>query len=106
MARSLAPKSSRDHELVLDVPSAESYRLRYVLPKGYRFSRTPSPATIDSPVGRVSLEVTTDAQGAEVRTRLELRRHRISPKDYPTFRKFLRDVDAKLEQDFELVPAK
>jgi hypothetical protein len=106
LTSSLAPKSDRDHQLVLDVPSTESYRLRYQLPRGYRFARTPSPATIDSPVGHFELEVKTDDQGAEVRTKLQLRRYRIAPKDYPEFRKFLRDVDAKLEQDFEVVPAK
>ena len=41
-----------------------------------------------------------------VRTELQLRRHRITPAEYPAFREFLRDVDAKLEQDFEVVPAK
>jgi hypothetical protein len=106
LAGSLASKSTREHELVLDVPSNEINRLRYELPRGHRFARTPSPAKIESPVGNFTLEVQTDGEGATVRTRLEFRRHRITPAEYPAFREFLRDVDAKLEQDFEVVPAK
>jgi Flp pilus assembly protein TadD len=106
LAGSLASKSKREHELVLDVPSSEVNKLRYELPRGHKFARTPSPANIESPIGHFTLEVQTDGQGATVRTKLEFRRHRITPAEYPAFREFLRDVDAKLEQDFEVVPTK
>ena len=101
----LAPKSSRNYPLVIDVPMRETHTLRYRLPSGYRFSTVPAPTSLDTDVGRFSLEVETTDDGAEVRTVVELPKQRISPEDYPALRTFLRRVDAALEQDFELVRA-
>jgi len=105
-ASALAAKSKRDYPLVIDVPMQETHTLRYRLPSGYRFSTMPTPATLSSDVGRFSLEVKPTDDGAEVRTRIELPQQRISPEDYPELRKFLRRVDAALEQDFEVVRAR
>lgn len=102
----LAPKSSRDYPLVLDVPMRETHTLRYRLPSGYRFSTMPTPTSLSTDVGKFSLEVQATDDGAEVRTSIELPQRRISPKDYPELRKFLRLVDAALEQDFEVVRAR
>jgi hypothetical protein len=101
----LAPKSKRDYPLVIDVPLQETHTLRYRLPAGYRFSTMPAGASLDTEVGRFTLEVQKTDDGAEVRTVLELPQQRISPKDYPALRTFLRRVDAALEQDFEVVRA-
>lgn len=102
----LAPKSKRNYPLVLDVPMEETHTLRYRLPAGYRFSTMPSPASMKTDVGVFSLEVEATDDGAEVRTRLSLPKQRISPEDYAALRKFLRGVDAALEQDFEVVRAR
>ena len=77
---------------------------RYALPAGHEFSRVPTDKTIDSPVGRFSLEVRRDDGGARVRSRLELTKPRITPAEYDAFRQFLRQVDASLEQSFEVSP--
>lgn len=106
MASSLAPLSKREHDLVLDVPSTEAYALDYALPSGHRFARVPSAAKIESPLGKFELTVTQTPSGAKVRSELTLRKQRIKPSEYPAFRKFLQQVDAKLEQEFEVVPAK
>ena len=103
---SLAAKASREHDLVLDTPSIERYRMRYILPPGHRFARLPEPAVIESPIGRFSLQIEPTAEGAEVRTELRLTDHRIDPSQYGAFREFLRSVDAKLEQSFEVQPAR
>ncbi|MEX1368775.1 MAG: DUF3858 domain-containing protein, partial [Nannocystaceae bacterium] len=100
----LASTTEREHDLVLDLPSTEEYRIRYALPPGHRFSRMPTDKTIDTPVGRFLLEVTPDAAGAEVHSRLELLQPRITPAQYEAFRQFLRQVDASLEQSFEVTP--
>lgn len=102
----LAPKSTRNYPLVLDVPMEETHTLRYRLPPGYRFSTMPTPASMKTDVGVFSLEVEPTDDGAEVRTRLSLPKRRISPEDYAALRTFLRGVDAALEQDFEVVRAR
>ncbi|MBV1860833.1 MAG: DUF3858 domain-containing protein, partial [Nannocystaceae bacterium] len=91
---------------VLDVPMRETHTLRYRLPTGHRFSTMPTPMALSTDVGKFSLEVRATDNGAEVRTSIELPQQRISPKDYPELRKFLRTVDAALEQDFEVVRAR
>ena len=103
LTKSLAGKAERTHDLVLDVPSTEQYRLRYRLPPGHEFSQMPEPATIESDVGRFTLEVEKTSDGAEVRSKIQLHRQRIPASEYPAFRDFLRSVDAKLEQDFAVV---
>jgi len=102
--QAMASTAQREHDLVLDLPSTEAYDVRYVLPPGHRFSRMPQAKTIDTPVGRFSLEVEPEDDGARVRSRLELTKPRISPDEYDTFRQFLRRVDASLEQSFEVTP--
>lgn len=104
LARAMASTDEREHDLVLDLPSTEAYRVRYMLPPGHRFSRMPTGKTIDTPVGRFSLEVDARDDGAEVRSRLELTKPRITPAEYGAFRQFLRQVDASLEQSFEITP--
>ncbi|MEM7154981.1 MAG: DUF3857 domain-containing protein [Myxococcota bacterium] len=104
LTQALASTTEREHDLVLDLPSTEEYEMRYALPAGHEFSRIPSNKTIDSPVGRFSLEVQRDDGGARVRSRLELTKPRITPAEYDAFRQFLRQVDASLEQSFEVSP--
>jgi hypothetical protein len=102
LTQSFAGKAQREHDLVLDVPSTERYRLRYRLPAGHEFTQMPEPTTIESDVGRFTLEVDKTADGAEVRSEIQLKRQRIPASEYPAFRDFLRSVDAKLEQDFAI----
>ena len=104
LAPAMAGTTEREHELVLDLPSTEEYRVRYALPPGHRFSRLPAGKSLDTPVGRFSLEVRPTDDGAEVRSRLQLTKARITPAEYDAFRQFLRQVDASLEQSFEVTP--
>ncbi|MCX4244490.1 DUF3857 domain-containing protein [Paraliomyxa miuraensis] len=106
LAAAMAGTTEREHDLVLDLPSTEEYRVRYALPPGHRFSRLPEGKSIDSPVGRFSLEVEPTDEGVEVRSRLLLPKPRITPAEYDAFRQFLRQVDASLEQSFEITPAR
>ncbi len=104
LTQAMASTDEREHDLVLDLPSTEAYEVDYVLPSGHRFSRMPAAKSIDSPVGRFSLEVEAKDGGARVRSRLELTKPRITPAEYDAFRQFLRQVDASLEQSFEVTP--
>jgi cellulose synthase operon protein C len=104
LAPAMAAAATREHDLVLDLPSTEDTQVRYVLPPGHRFSRLPAGKTVDTPVGKFSLEVRAEVDGAVVRSHLELTRPRITPAEYDAFRQFLRQVDASLEQSFEVTP--
>ncbi len=104
LAPALAGATEREHDLVLDLPSTEVYQMRYVLPAGHRFSQIPADKTIETPVGRFTLTVERNDDGAQVQSRLELTQPRITPAQYDAFRQFLRRVDASLEQSFEVTP--
>lgn len=104
LAPAMAGTAEREHDLVLDLPSTEDSQIRYVLPTGHKFSRQPAGKTLDTPVGKFSLEVEPQDDGAVVRSRLQLTRARITPAEYDAFRQFLRQVDASLEQSFEVTP--
>ncbi|MCA9655104.1 MAG: DUF3857 domain-containing protein, partial [Myxococcales bacterium] len=102
LTAALASTTEREHDLVLDLPSVEVNEIHYVLPPGHAMSRMPANKTIDTEVGRFSLEVSEASDGAQVRSRLELTQPRITPAQYDAFRQFLRQVDASLEQSFEV----
>ncbi len=104
LTAAMAGTAVREHDLVLDLPSTEENLVRYVLPAGHRFSRLPANKTLDTPVGTFSLEVKPEDDGVRVRSRLQLTRARITPAEYDAFRQFLRQVDASLEQSFEVTP--
>ncbi|MBL4688921.1 MAG: DUF3857 domain-containing protein [Nannocystaceae bacterium] len=106
LAASLAPTAKREHDMLLDTASVERQTIRYEIPSGYRLARLPEGKTIESPVGRFVLTVRKTAGGAEVSSDLSLTKQRISPKEYPLFRDFLRQVDETLEQSFEMVKAR
>jgi len=102
LASAMAGTAEREHDLVLDLPSTEDNQIRYVLPPGHKFSRLPAGKTLDTPVGKFSLAVEPQDDGVVVRSHLQLPRARISPAEYDAFRQFLRQVDASLEQSFEV----
>jgi len=104
LTASLAPQAKRTHELVLDVPSVERYDLHYKLPAGHRFTKLPASATLRSSVGSFALQVEATPEGARVQSEVRLDAYRVSAEHYPEFRDFLRQVDAYLDQSFELAP--
>ncbi|MEM6992069.1 MAG: DUF3857 domain-containing protein, partial [Myxococcota bacterium] len=103
LAASLAPTAKRTHDLLLDTATVERQTIHYELPDGYRLARLPEGKTIETPVGRFELTVTKTGKGADVHSDLSLSKQRIAPAEYPRFRDFLRQVDATLEQSFEVV---
>jgi hypothetical protein len=106
LTQSLAPQRKREHDLVLDVPSTERHELRLVLPRGMRFSRLPRARKIGTGVGRFDLAVEPGRGEARITSVLRLTKHRISPAEYGAFREFLRQVDASLDQTFEVEPVR
>jgi len=106
LVQTLAPQGKREHDLVLEAPHVEQQHIRYVLPRDTRFSQVPSDREVETSVGHFELNVQARGHQAELQMRLELRSHRIATADYEAFREFLRQVDASLEQTFEVERAR
>jgi hypothetical protein len=102
LVQSIAPNDVRKYDLLIDVPSVERHRIRYVLPKGRRFSQLPGKETIAGEFGKFALDVRKTADGAEIDATIELSKHRVGKGDYAAFREFLRRIDAALEQQFTI----
>lgn len=102
LVQSIAPNDVRKYDLLIDVPSVERHRIRYVLPKGRRFSQMPGKETISGEFGKFALDVRKTADGAEIDATIELAKHRVGKGDYAAFREFLRRIDAALEQQFTI----
>lgn len=104
LLRGIASQATRDHDLVMAAPSSEVTVLELSPPKGYTFAQIPSSRTIETKAARFNLEVSVQPPRAVVRTELEYRTHRFTPAEYGELRDFLGQVDAALEQSFELRP--
>jgi hypothetical protein len=102
----LAPQKKREHPLVLTAPSREVHTIHYQVPRGMKLTQLPSERSIDTKHGRFHLEVEKQGTGATVKTTLEFPDARIEPGEYKSFREFLRQVDASLEQAFEAEAAR
>ncbi|MEZ4426157.1 MAG: DUF3857 domain-containing protein [Nannocystaceae bacterium] len=106
LVRAMAAQARREHDLILTIPSVETHRVEYTLPRGYTFSQVPDGASVSTPMGSFTLKIEAHGNKATVDSRLEYTDIRIEPGDYRAFREFLRKVDASLEQTFEVRPAR
>jgi len=89
----MAPLAIRRQPLVLPVTELEENTDTYVLPKGARLSSVPPPVSVTSPFGSWSMEIRVAYNGEVISTsRWELTQTRVSPDDYPAFRRFLEEV--------------
>src|SRR5690606_31200785 len=65
---------------------AEPRTLR--VPPGFRVSNLPAGGEVESPFGRLSLEVEQSGPVVRAETRFEVRTDRVSTAQYPAFRRF------------------
>jgi tetratricopeptide (TPR) repeat protein len=66
------------------------------LPPGSKMKTGPTPAEGSSRFGSYKVELTSQPGQVTVRSRVEITTTRISPKDYPAFKKFCEEVDRAL----------
>ena len=102
LVRSMAPQTKRERPLVLTSPAIEEHSLEVIAPPGHVFAAAPRSVAIDGPSLRFDLTVTTEGGRAQVRSTLEYKVARIAAADYRAFRELLSQVDAALEQTFEI----
>lgn len=104
LVRNIAGQATREHDLVMAAPTSEVTVVEVIPPKGYTFAQIPSSRTVETAAARFNLEVSVQPPRALVRTELDYRTHRFTPAEYGALRDFLGQVDAALEQSFELRP--
>ena len=88
----MAPLTVRRQPLVMPVNELEENSDTYVLPKGARLMAIPPPVNVTSPFGSWTMDVRVDGSEVISSSRWELVQTRISPEEYPAFRRFLEDV--------------
>ena len=94
----LARTPSRQHTLDLGGTSVyqEERVIRY--PAGWQASVVPESGVADSPFGRLELELDGNSDQVTSRMRLEIRKDRITPEEYPAFRRWVEAADRLLRQ--------
>ena len=103
LLRSYARLSSRRYDLVLGFAWLAQDEVTVTLPSRFAVHRLPESRAVESPFGRftLSIEQHPGKGGIAVTAKSELRidRHRVTASDYPSFRKFLSEVDSVLSQE-------
>jgi tetratricopeptide (TPR) repeat protein/transglutaminase-like putative cysteine protease len=104
MLRNYARLSARKHDLILGYPWRQEDRITLTLPAGWKVKELPAKKTLESPLGRFTLEVQVKGTIVNVVSTLEVRRHRIAPADYPAFRELCRDIDELVAEELTVEP--
>lgn len=98
LSAQLARASSRQLPLDLGLRRAYEEDRRVRMPRGWTVGELPAGGTAESRFGRVSLEVSRDGDAVRAVTRYRLDVDRVSPDDYPAFRRWVEEADRLLRQ--------
>jgi Tfp pilus assembly protein PilF len=104
MLRNYARLSGRKHDLILGYPWRQEDRVTLELPRGWKVKELPEARTLESPMGRFTLQAELKGASVVVTSTLEVGRHRIAPADYAAFREFCRNIDELVGQELTFGP--
>ncbi|HHH29862.1 MAG TPA: DUF3858 domain-containing protein, partial [Polyangiaceae bacterium] len=91
--------STRQHPLELGALSSYSETRQIHLPRGWRASELPEGGVAESRFGRVSVSVSRgERHTVTARTQFAIEVDRVSPDDYPAFRRWVEQADQLLRQ--------
>jgi transglutaminase-like putative cysteine protease/tetratricopeptide (TPR) repeat protein len=102
LIRNMARAPSRQQPLDLGSSSTYVEERAFTAPKGMSFSAVPKGGEADSEFGRLRLSYAAQAGGLSVRTEFILKRARVAPGEYPTFRRWIDAADQLLRQRISL----
>lgn len=104
LTSSYASLSQRKHDVWIH--SFAELRDNFVveLPAGARMVDAPEPQKIDAKYGSYSLSVETKPERVTVRGKLALKVTRVTPAEYPAFKRFCEDVDRAMSQRLVIEP--
>jgi hypothetical protein len=104
-ARTYARLSTRKQDLVLAYPWQHDEEIVYELPAGWGLRAGATKRAVESPYGRLTVEVAAEPGGAvRVHTFLDVTRYRVPPAEYAAFRAFLGDVDSAFAERISVGP--
>lgn len=104
LSGNLATASSR--RLPLDLGTRSSYveDRRVRVPAGWQVRELPEGGTAESEFGRLSIVVTRDGRDVLARTECTLTTDRVTPAQYPAFRRWVERADRLLRQRLSVEP--
>ncbi len=88
-----ASSSIRKHDLLLSYPFMDNKTAEFLLPQGYEASHLPQDVELKSKFGSLSIIYGKLPDKVIVKVKFLLDVSRVSPEEYPEFRKFTADVD-------------
>ena len=94
----LAAQSEREHPLVIAQPDNATITTLFKFPEGARTVRLPESVSIEKPFGRFDFKVKVRPEGIEVRRSVQFLQPKISPEDYPEFKRFCQEIDKATRQ--------
>jgi hypothetical protein len=106
LVASFASLSSRRQDLRLHVRSTLEDELVVHLPPGYKAKVLPEPRTEETPFGTFAVGAETAAGKVTVKVKITFDQSRISPAEYPAFRKFCEAADSAFAQRLVVGPAR
>ena len=98
LVRSMARLPTRKHTLDLEGNRAYVEDRRIDLPDGMVAAELPTGGEAASPFGRLKLDIERDGDSVRARTEFSVTRDRVTPEDYPAFRRWVEQADQLLRQ--------
>lgn len=93
LLRTTATETTRESDLLLDVPWSRERRLEYVLGEGQSVEALPEKVEVETEDARYVRRVEATATGVEVIEEFSLHTHRVPRERYTSFRELCRAVD-------------
>jgi hypothetical protein len=102
LIRNLARAPTRAQPLDLGSPNTYVEERAFTAPKGMQWSAIPHDAEANSEFGRLRLHYTSQGGALSVHTEFVLKRSRVTPSEYPAFRRWVDAADQLLRQRIAL----
>ena len=101
-----AKLAERKHDLILDYPRKIVQSVTYNLPDGMKFISVPENSEIKTSFGEFKITFIKNEKSLKIDEEVRINVVRVNKNDYPSFRKFLNEIDTKEESDIvlEIVP--
>jgi hypothetical protein len=104
LAASFAPQPSRQHPIVLGVPSSYEFRFTYLLPQGWQLAQGLIDRRETSPFGAFEVRWVKDVGAFRGEVRFRLDRDQVSTQEYPAFYAFMQRFDAAIRPALRVTP--
>jgi hypothetical protein len=98
LIQALAPASGRRYPLDLEGTSSYAEERTVQIPPGTRIANLPAGGEVSSVFGQLRMEFQTSGKKLLTKTYFEVKKDRISPEQYPAFRRWVEAADVLIRQ--------